>query len=146
MDEPTTGLDPETRQVVWKMLNELKVEKCMTIFLTTHYMEEAAKADYTVIINKGRIVAEGTPAELKKTYSKDYVKIVPINKEKLVESLKLMNKLFDKTGGNYVIQVETAQEAIKIIEDLKDNIKQFEVLSGTMDDVFINIIGGGTNV
>ena len=73
LDEPTTGLDPETRGVVWRLIEKLRSEQGITVFLTTHYMEEAANADYVVIIHKGRIVAEGTPAILKNEYSKDYL-------------------------------------------------------------------------
>ena len=83
LDEPTTGLDPETRQVVWKVIYDLQQKSNMTIFLTTHYMEEAAVADHVVIINKGKIVAEGTPAELKAKHSYDRLKLVPNDKKKI---------------------------------------------------------------
>lgn len=146
LDEPTTGLDPETRQVVWRVIDDLKKKKGLTIFLTTHYMEEAANADHVVIINKGEIVAQGTPALLKDQYSYDRLKIVPHDKEKLVESIRLINREFEKIADQYIIVVEDANDAIYMIDFLKDNIKQFEVLKGTMDDVFINVVGGEINV
>jgi len=146
LDEPTTGLDPETRQVVWKVIDDLKKKHGLTIFLTTHYMEEAANADHVVIINKGEIVAQGTPALLKDQYSYDRLKVVPLNKEELIQTLDSINRQYEKIADQYIVVVEDAKDAIYLIDLLKDNIKQFEVLKGTMDDVFINVIGGENNV
>ncbi len=146
LDEPTTGLDPETRQIVWKVIDDLKNKHGLTIFLTTHYMEEASNADHVVIINKGEIVTQGTPAELKEKYSYDRLKIVPIDKQKLVGALKKIDKSYEKIADQYIIVIEDAKEAIYLIELLKSNIKQFEVLKGTMDDVFINVVGGAIDV
>ena len=141
LDEPTTGLDPETRQLVWQVLEKLQKEKNITIFLTTHYMEEAAKADYVVIIHKGKIIAKGSPSELKNTYSKDYFKIVPKDKQKLTTYLEKEKKIYKKVSDQYLIEVENAQETIELILELKENIKTFEVVKGTLDDVFIHVIG-----
>ena len=141
LDEPTTGLDPETRQLVWQVLEKLQKEKNITIFLTTHYMEEAAKADYVVIIHKGKIIAKGSPSELKNTYSKDYFKIVPKDKQKLTAYLEKEKKVYKKVSDQYLIEVENAQETINLILELKENIKTFEVVKGTLDDVFIHVIG-----
>ncbi|MDY0294867.1 MAG: ABC transporter ATP-binding protein, partial [Acholeplasmataceae bacterium] len=124
LDEPTTGLDPETRQVVWKVIEDLRTNKNMTIFLTTHYMEEAANADHVVIINKGVIVAEGTPAQLKDRYSQDRLKIVPEDKQVLRDWLDQQKRVYQKVSDQFVIPVEDSKEAIKIITILKDNIKQ----------------------
>ena len=146
LDEPTTGLDPETRQVVWKVIDDLKKKHGLTIFLTTHYMEEASNADHVVIINKGEIVAQGTPALLKDKYSYDRLKIVPHDKEKMINDLSLINRPYEKIADQYIMIVEDTADAIYLIELLKSNIKQFEVLKGTMDDVFINVIGGEINV
>jgi multidrug/hemolysin transport system ATP-binding protein len=146
LDEPTTGLDPETRKVVWKVIGDLRANKGMTIFLTTHYMEEASEADHVVIINKGEIVAEGTPSMLKEKYSKDRLKIVATDKEKLVELLNNLGRDFKKISDEYVIIVQNADETIKLLNCLKPFIKQFEVLKGSMDDVFIEVIGGNNHV
>lgn len=146
LDEPTTGLDPETRQLVWKVIDDLKQNKHMTIFLTTHYMEEAANADHVVIIKKGKIVAEGTPASLKAKYSYDRLKVVPLDKKKLVSFYEMQKRDYVKISDEYIIKVEDAKDAIRIIEGIKDNIKQFEVIKGTMDDVFIEVIGGENHV
>ncbi|MBE0700302.1 MAG: ABC transporter ATP-binding protein [Acholeplasmataceae bacterium] len=146
LDEPTTGLDPETRKIVWNLIDNLKNKKGMTIFLTTHYMEEAANADHVVIINKGKIVAEGTPAKLKDAYSYDSFKVVAIDKPSMVRQLETLKRNYVKIADQYIMQVEDAKDAIGLIETLKDNILQFEVVKGTMDDVFINVIGGENNV
>ena len=141
LDEPTTGLDPETRQLVWQVLEKLQKEKSITIFLTTHYMEEAAKADYVVIIHKGKVIAKGSPSELKNAYSKDYFKIVPKDKHQLTAYLEKEKKVYKKVSDQYLIEVESAQETINLILELKENIKTFEVIKGTLDDVFIHVIG-----
>ncbi len=146
LDEPTTGLDPETRQIVWKVIDDLKNNHGMTIFLTTHYMEEASNADHVVIINKGKIVAEGTPAALKQKYSFDRLKVVPFQKDQMVDFLTINQLKYEKIADQYIMPVMDAQDAITLINGMKDNIKQFEVLKGTMDDVFINVIGGEHHV
>lgn len=146
LDEPTTGLDPETRQIVWKVIEDLQKNKNMTIFLTTHYMEEAANADHVVIINKGKVVAEGTPAQLKDTYSQDRLKIVPNDKVEMVTWLEKNKMEFRKVSDQYIIPVEDSKQAIGIIEEIKSNIRQFEMIQGTMDDVFLEVIGGENHV
>lgn len=146
LDEPTTGLDPETRKIVWDVINDLKENKNMTIFLTTHYMEEAANADHVLIINKGKVVVEGTPATLKENYTNDLLKVVPINKAKLVKTLEMLNRDYKKIADQYLIPVYDTLDTINLINNIQDNIKQFEVVKGTMDDVFINVIGGDNSV
>ena len=104
-------------------------------------MEEAANADYVVIIHKGSIVAEGTPAILKNEYSKDYFKLIPNNKEELLKYLKDNNKSYKKVADQYYIEISNTKDAINLILDIKDNIKTFEVSKGTLDDVFVNVVG-----
>lgn len=142
LDEPTTGLDPETRQMVWKVIEKLRKEENITVFLTTHYMEEASNADYIVIIDKGRIKTEGTPEDLKEAFSSDYLKVVPFDKVKLEQTLNMLKVDYEKMSIIYKIKVETTKEVLSLIESIKDNIKTFEVVKGTLDDVFINVIGG----
>lgn len=141
LDEPTTGLDPETRVVVWKLIEKLKREQGITVFLTTHYMEEAANADYVIIIHKGKIVAEGSPTLLKNEYSKDYFKLIPKNKEELVKYLLANDKKYKKIADQYYIEINSSKDAINLILNIKDNIKSFEVTKGTLDDVFVNVVG-----
>lgn len=146
LDEPTTGLDPETRQIVWKVIEDLQKNKNMTIFLTTHYMEEAANADHVVIINKGKIVAEGTPAQLKDTYSQDRLKIVANDKKEMLAWIEKNKIEYKKIADQFIIPVEDSKQAIEIIEEIKLNIRQFEMIQGTMDDVFLEVIGGENHV
>jgi len=146
LDEPTTGLDPETRQIVWNVIDDLKNNSGMTIFLTTHYMEEAANADHVVIIDKGKIVVEGTPAFLKKKYSSDLLKIVPKNKTNFENLLKGLNRDYTKIADQYIIKASDTEDVLSLINKIDNNINQFEVTKGTMDDVFINVVGGNNNV
>lgn len=138
LDEPTTGLDPQTRKKIWGLIDELRVERKMTVFLTTHYMEEADKADRVVVIDHGKIVANDTPHKLKSKYTSDYIKIyMPQNEE--------FEKIFgDKTkyyGDYYRINIKDSDEAVKIIDGHKKFFSDFEILKGDMDDVFLNITG-----
>lgn len=146
LDEPTTGLDPETRKIVWRVVDDLRTTKGMTIFLTTHYMEEAALSDHVVIINKGKIVAQGTPSFLKETYSKDRLKIVPVEKSAFVKMLNDAQINFEKISDEYVIYVENAEETIELLNKLRVQIKQFEVIKGSMDDVFLAVVGADSHV
>ncbi|MDT8336643.1 MAG: ABC transporter ATP-binding protein [Candidatus Izemoplasmatales bacterium] len=141
LDEPTTGLDPQTRKSVWNTIMHLQKEENMTVFLTTHYMEEADKADYVVIIDNGEIVAKGTPSFLKDQFSNDVLKIKPINREKLEVYIDKNKLPYEKQIDVYSIKLEHTLESINIINEIKDNIESFQVLNGTLDDAFINITG-----
>lgn len=141
LDEPTTGLDPETRRLVWELINDLQRESNLTVFLTTHYMEEAANADYIVIIDEGKIVAEGSPSELKVKYSHDKLKIVPEDKVSLVEYLEQNKLVYEKIADQYQVVVSDHQQALTILFDQTINIKSFEFVNGTMDDVFLEVVG-----
>lgn len=141
LDEPTTGLDPQTRRRVWETVRLLQKERGMTVFLTTHYMEEAAQADYIVIMDHGRILAGGTPAELKETYTRDILRIAPQKEEALAALLKRCGVRFQKTGGEFVVRLKHTTDAIRILESCREEIAGFEVRRGTMDDVFLNITG-----
>ncbi|MGE7623023.1 ATP-binding cassette domain-containing protein [Viridibacillus sp. NPDC096237] len=140
LDEPTTGLDPQTRLFVWDAIKRLQEETNMTIFLTTHYMEEAAVANQVVVIKEGRLVAEGTPNQLKEKYAFDSVHLEfkhtfdpePWLKEKQL-SYVLKNSI-------YTVRVASTLEAYDILKKLEGQIQSFEVVKGSMDDVFINII------
>ena len=143
LDEPTTGLDPQTRISVWSLINELREKTGMTVFLTTHYMEEAEKSTYVVVMDKGSIIARGTPTELKNAYSGDYVFMYQKSDEKIDELLKSENRkyTYNKDGKYYRIVVKDASDAILFIEKHKDLLRDFEVQKGNMDDVFLNITG-----
>ncbi len=141
LDEPTTGLDPETRQIVWHVINDLRQQKGITVFLTTHYMEEAAHADHIVIIHKGNIVVYGSPAELKEKYSKDFFKLVPKNRDDLEAYLNKTKRIFSRVADQYYVEINDTKDTLELISDIKDNIKTFEVIKGTLDDVFVNVVG-----
>ena len=141
LDEPTAGLDPQTRMLIWNNVQDLK-RSGMTVFLTTHYMEEAADADDVVIINRGEIVAHGTPSVLKERYSSDYIEVLP-------KDIAVVRSKLDAGGIQYIersdvlrISLEDTMKAIPIIEMLKDDMESFEVRTGTLDDAFVTITGG----
>ena len=139
LDEPTTGLDPKTRIDVWKVINKVRKETGMTVFLTTHYMEETNDADEVVIIHNGKKIAEGTPAELKEKLSSDRIKIVPKNQKRFEKLCKDLS--YEKVADQFEFLLKDAQEEIELLEKFKDEIKFFEVLRGSMDDVFLNVVG-----
>ncbi len=139
LDEPTTGLDPQTRQFVWKAVRQLQQDENMTVFLTTHYMEEAAVADYVVVIKLGEIVAQGSPDELKTTYAYDQLKLVFHNKVAGMDQLKQLPLPFHERNDIFTIQLEDTLASLSILKLLEENIKSFEVIKGSMDDVFLHI-------
>jgi len=141
LDEPTTGLDPQTRKNVWETIQALQAESGMTVFLTTHYMEEAAGADYVTIIDNGLISAQGTPMELKQKYSLDSLKILPRELGALTRFLEGCSIPYTLNDNLVSVSLHNTAEAIPIICECRQNIENFEVLNGTMDDVFINITG-----
>lgn len=136
LDEPTTGLDPQNRKLIWKIIDSLK-DKGMTIFLTTHYMNEANDANYIVIIEKGEILAKGTPLELKNTYAGDYIYVYNVSEDKIKE----LNKKYKEVASGYKIEVKNTSEATQLITKYPNLFQDYEVLKGNMDDVFINVTG-----
>lgn len=143
LDEPTTGLDPQTRKAVWNLVNSLRQKTGMTVFLTTHYMEEAEKATYVVIMNSGKIIAQGTPNSLKKEYAKDYIIIHQKKDEGFEKRLAAFQYSFSyfKDSETYRVPVSDSSKAIAFIEEFKDVLSDFEVEKGNMDDVFLNATG-----
>lgn len=143
LDEPTTGLDPQTRLSVWNLINTLRKQTEMTVFLTTHYMEEAEKATYVVIMNQGNIIATGTPVELKNLYSGDYVLIYQKQNEEMDQLLSQQGRKYhySKDGKYYRVSVKNSLEAISFIKENEAVLKDIEVEKGDMDDVFLNATG-----
>lgn len=137
LDEPTTGLDPQTRQMIWGIIERLQKQENMTVFLTTHYMEEAARADYVVIIDSGSMVAHGTPYELKTTYVSDTVSLYGITKE---EAGKLGRDYVEIPGG-YSFAVKETKEATELILKYPEIFRDYEIVKGGMDDVFLTVTG-----
>ena len=143
LDEPTTGLDPKTRLKVWNLIDHIRKETNMTVFLTTHYLEEADQASFVTIMDGGKIIAEGTPNELKNKYSSDVI-IVYLDKNTALEKLLKDNKekyTYDKDHKAYRIYVESPLEAKKKLNKYSNYINDYEVIKGSMDDVFLNVTG-----
>jgi len=140
LDEPTTGLDPKTRVSIWKTISDMQKQLGMTVFLTTHYMEEAANADTVTIIHKGRIIESGTPHELKERYSRDTLKIYDPSSE-LCDYLN--NRKIEFQLANTVLTMETtgAKQVIGILNEIRDMVDSFEYVHGNMDDVFLKVTG-----
>lgn len=139
LDEPTTGLDPKTRRMVWDIIVELQKTLGMTVFLTTHYMEEAAGADYVIVIDEGKISAKGTPAELKDRYSKDRLILSAKDMDTLCSKLDKINVSYSVTADSVTIETDGTMSALPVLDACKDHIYAFEVLKGTMDDAFLAI-------
>ena len=138
LDEPTTGLDPQTRQTLWHVIENLRKSENMTVFLTTHYMEESADADYVVILDSGKISAEGTPLELKNKYTGDHITLYNVCEEQVSTLGHATQKISDNI---FRIEVKNTQEARDLIASHPDIFVDFEVTKGKMDDVFLAVTG-----
>ena len=143
LDEPTTGLDPQTRNLLWQVIGNLRKDENMTVFLTTHYMEEAADADYVVILDAGRIAAEGTPLELKNAYTGDFITIYGEDEEQIKE----LDAPYKPIRDAFRVSVANTAAATELILKYPEVFKDYEITKGKMDDVFLavtgkNLIGG----
>lgn len=137
LDEPTTGLDPGTRKKIWTIIEKLRKDYKMTIFLTTHYMEETTDADYIVILDRGKIVAEGTSIDLKNKYASDVIYLYNTDEE-LVKKLNLPYK---KIKNSYKLNIKSSKEATNLIVKNKEVFQDYEIIKGNMDDVFLEATG-----
>ncbi len=137
LDEPTTGLDPKSRKIVWDYINHLRKEKGMTIFLTTHYMEETKDADHVVILDKGRIISQGTPAELKTKYSSS--RLVWYTDKCSENETIIKDYKFSYDKDHYTVSFNG--NITDLLYANKEKIKDYEVIKGSMDDVFLNLTG-----
>lgn len=137
LDEPTTGLDPQTRKTLWNVITELRKNENTTVFLTTHYMEEAADADYIVIINNGEISAVGTPLELKNKYTADYITLYGVDEN----DVKKLGVDYEKIKNIYRISVPNTSKATELIVKYPEVFNDYEITKGKMDDVFLNVTG-----
>ena len=137
LDEPTTGLDPQTRKLLWDVISSLRQKENLTVFLTTHYMEEAAEADFVVILDHGQIVAEGTPLALKNAYTGDFVTIYDQDEEKV----RSLGRPYTPVRDGFKISVENTALATELIVKNPALFKDFEITKGKMDDVFLAATG-----
>ena len=142
LDEPTAGLDPQSRTMLWRTVFNLNRETGLTVFLTTHYMEEASDADDIVIIDHGEIVAQGTSDELKERYCTDYIRAIPKDQESFINKLSFENIRFTLDKGVFTIPVKDTIRSIGLLNKFRDDLESFEVRKGTLDEAFIKITGG----
>lgn len=137
LDEPTTGLDPQTRKLLWDVIGMLRRAENMTVFLTTHYMEEAADADYVVILDNGSIAAKGTPLELKNAYTGDFITLYGLH----AEQIKALNMPCEKLRDAIRVSVPNTAAATELILRHPDIFQDYEITKGKMDDVFLAVTG-----
>ncbi|MDY3869811.1 MAG: ABC transporter ATP-binding protein [Clostridiaceae bacterium] len=137
LDEPTTGLDPQTRKLLWDAVSRMRREKSMTVFLTTHYMEEAADADYVVILDSGRIAAQGTPLTLKNTYTGDFITLYGVTEEQV----RGLGHPYEAIRDAYRVSVPDTAAATGLIVRNPDLFRDYEITKGRMDDVFLAVTG-----
>ena len=137
LDEPTTGLDPQTRKTVWSVVENLRKEQNLTVFLTTHYMEEAADADYVVILDEGKIAAKGTPIDLKNEYAGDFLTLYNVTEEEI----KSLKKPYEKVVGGYRFRLRSTAEATEWIVKNPTLFQDYELTKGKMDEVFLAVTG-----
>ena len=137
LDEPTTGLDPQTRKLLWDVISQLRRDERMTVFLTTHYMEEAAEADYVVILDSGKIAAKGTPLELKNAYTGDFITLYNVTED----SIKQLGVPYEAIRDAYRLSVPNTAAATALITAHPALFVDYEITKGKMDDVFLAATG-----
>ena len=137
LDEPTTGLDPQTRSLLWNVVAQLRKQENMTVFLTTHYMEEAADADYVIILDSGRIAAEGTPHALKTAYTGDFITLYGCDEE----TVKTLGAEYTPLRDGFRVSVSDTAAATALILQHPEIFRDYEITKGKMDDVFLAVTG-----
>lgn len=137
LDEPTTGLDPQTRVQVWNIIHRLRKTTGLTVFLTTHYMQETIDCDRVIILNEGQILANDTPNNLKKQYAHN--SLVWYTEQSAEKDTLLAGIEFEHINSAYRIKTKDSMAALEIIN--KFNMQDFEVIKGDMDDVFLAVTG-----
>ncbi|MDD7289968.1 MAG: ABC transporter ATP-binding protein [Clostridiales bacterium] len=137
LDEPTTGLDPQTRKLLWDAIARLRQEQHMTVFLTTHYMEEAADADYVVILDSGKIAAEGTPLALKNSCTGDFITLYGVTEEQV----RALGCPCQPLRDAYRLAVPDTAAATELILRHPELFRDYEITKGKMDDVFLAVTG-----
>lgn len=141
LDEPTTGLDIQTRKSIWDLLYQLQREEGMTVVLTTHYLDEADEADQIYIVDHGKVIAQGSALDIKSQYATNILKI-RFKERQQIESLKSSGMSVEQQSQlEYVLQPESEREAIDYLVQVRDKLAHFEFRPGTMDDAFIALTG-----
>lgn len=139
LDEPTTGLDPRSRENVWNYIRRLQKEKGITIFLTTHYMEETEICTHMAIMQSGKITAMDTPENLKQKYTHTFLDVSCIDETSVMKYFKMKNMKYFSLGGRLRTEVNNSVQAIEILKDIKNYIQDFEFKHGTLNDVFLGV-------
>lgn len=144
LDEPTSGLDPLSRKNLWEYLTKVRIEQNTTIFLTTHYLEEAEEADQVCIINNGKIVVEGTPTDIKRNLLKDYIEVDSKNQEKLISELKKLKLDFEQ---NDHIKINVPNARVQhLLGHIKTPLDYIQTHNPTLEDAYLEIVEGGSKV
>ena len=148
LDEPTAGLDPASRDTIWRVIAQLRAETALTVFLTTHYMEETEQADHVCILDAGTIVAEGTPTALRAAHAQDELRVslAPDRHAAVRDELAKAGLAITDRGDVLLVKVRSSVEAIAILKHFEHAITDFEFRHGTMDDVFLSLIGSNREV
>ena len=136
LDEPTTGLDLQTRIVIWNLLQKLQKEQGLTIFLTTHYLEEAENADQMYILENGKVLANGSAYEIKDKYAPSKLVITLKEKQRLITTYPVIER-----NKETEIDGLDPHEVITLLHENQASIKSFEYRQGSIDDAFIKIAG-----
>lgn len=139
LDEPTTGLDANSREEIWSMLKQLQDEHALTIFLTTHYIEEAEHVDYVLIMNEGKIMVEGTPEQLRERYSKTRLHIQAKDRQNLNEMLQEQNYMFEVEEKEIIVLLNRSTEAIPLLNELEKDIDRFSLQEASLEDVYLQV-------
>ncbi|MDR0417489.1 MAG: ABC transporter ATP-binding protein [Propionibacteriaceae bacterium] len=144
LDEPTAGLDPKSRAQVWEAINRLRDENQMTVVLTTHYMEETEAADHVVVVDHGRLVTQGPPAELRARFSAPMLRVTAADQVSRRQLRTMLNRTRPGTwrddDGVFTINVRDANAAIRVLDVYRAHLRDFEFVHGSMDDVFLNLL------
>lgn len=141
LDEPTTGLDIQTRESIWKLLKDLQQKENMTVVLTTHYLNEADDADKIYIVDHGQVIAQGSANQIKERYARNVLRILTLDSEDLKATLPTSCEWEHGKDNEFFFYPETTKEALALLSQLGSYIEQFEFQPGTMDDAFMALTG-----
>ena len=141
LDEPTTGLDNQTRKAIWELIHQLQIKEKMTVILTTHYLDEADDADMIYIVDHGQVTAKGSANQIKEQYAQNFLKVFVTDTADFKEILKEEIPFEEVRVNELLIHPETTEEALEILTCGRSFIRQFEFRPGTMDDAFMALTG-----
>lgn len=141
LDEPTTGLDIQTRESIWKLLKDLQQKENMTVVLTTHYLNEADDADKIYIVDHGQVIAQGSADQIKERYARNVLRILTQHSEGLKAALPTSCEWEQAKENEFFFYPETTKEALALLSQIGPYIEQFEFQPGTMDDAFMALTG-----